>query len=125
MRANVLVAFVVLVVLLAFAGGGYALHQLGVMSSELQSMSTDLDSVSTNLKRMSAQLELLQRVDARLAETNAKLSKTNSLLGETNGSLDRMLAASRAADAKLARMEGDISIMSHKIAGSFLFRGVK
>jgi uncharacterized protein YoxC len=88
-------------------------------------MSADLDSVSTNLKHMSVQLELLQRVDSRLAETNARLSRTNSLLGDTNGSLGRMLAASHAADAKLARMESDIKIMSHKIAGSFLFRGVK
>ncbi len=125
MRSNALLVTVVLIAVLAFMGAAYGLHQLAAMSSNLQLMSADLDSVSGNLKHMSVQLELLQRVDSRLAEMNAKLSRTNSLLINTNGSLDRMLAASRSADAKLARMEGDISIMSHKIGGSFLFRGVK
>jgi hypothetical protein len=36
-----------------------------------------------------------------------------------------MVGESKAADARLAVMQGDISVMSHKIAGSFLFRGVK
>jgi uncharacterized protein HemX len=125
MRAHMLTIAVVLFVVLALAGGGYALLQLRAMSSDMRSMSADLDSVSANLKHMSVQLVLLQRVDSRLAESNARLSQTNSLLGNTNSSLDRMLVASRAADAKLARMESDIKVMSHKIAGSFLFRGVK
>jgi hypothetical protein len=125
MRPNALLAIVVLVSVLALAGAGYALRLLVITTSDLRQMSSDLDSVSSNLKQMAVQLTLLQRVDSRLAATNAKLSTTNSLLISTNRKLDGMLAESRAADAKLARMGGDIALMSHKIAGSFLFRGVK
>lgn len=125
MRPNALMVVVVLVSVLAFAAAGYALRLLVITTSDLKQMSSDLDSVSSNLKHMSVELSLLQRVDSRLSETNTKLSTTNSLLGSTNRKLDGMLVESRAAESKLARMEGEIALMSHKIAGSFLFRGVK
>lgn len=125
MRPNALIGVIILVSLLAFAGAGLALYQLTTMTADLKHMSTNLDSMSANLKQMSVQLELLHRVDSRLSETNSKLSTTNVLLTDTNGSLGRMLAESRSANSKLARMEGEMAVMSHKIAGSFLFRGVK
>ena len=67
----------------------------------------------------------LEQVDRQLSVMNGKLSVTNALLLKTNASLGTMVAQARSSDAKLARMESDLSVMSHKISGSFLFRGVK
>ena len=74
--------------------------------------------MSANLDRMSA------RMDA-LSSMNSKLTVTNALLKQTNASLSRMTAESTSANQKLGRMQTDLAIMSHKLAGSFLFRGVK
>ena len=63
-------------------------------------------------------------VDA-LDQMDRKLAETNRLLVETNGDLRTMRAASLAANKQLGAMSADLATMSHKISGSFLFRGVK
>ena len=77
-----------------------------------------LHSMSSDLGRMSVRVETLASMDRRL-------SVTNKLLLQTNASLTKMLAQSINANQSLGRMKSDLSIMSHKLAGSFLFRGVK
>jgi hypothetical protein len=77
-----------------------------------------LRSMSSDLSRMSVRVETLASMDR-------KLSTTNELLMQTNASLTKMLAQSVEANQNLGRMKSDLSVMSHKLAGSFLFRGVK
>ena len=121
----VLIAIVCLVIIAAGVAGSVAFRELASMSRNLDDTTAKMDVVATNIERVSKQMQTLQSVDRQLSAMNGKLSRTNDLLLRTNTSLDTMVAESKAADAKLARMEGDISVMSHKIAGSFLFRGVK
>jgi hypothetical protein len=77
-----------------------------------------LHSMSSDLSRMSVRVEALSSMDR-------KLSVTNVLLLQTNTSLTKMLAQSIDANQNLVHMKFDLSVMSHKLAGSFLFRGVK
>ena len=77
-----------------------------------------LHSMSSDLTRMSVRVETLSSMDR-------KLSVTNGLLLQTNASLTKMLAQSIVSNQNLVHMRSDLSIMSHKLAGSFLFRGVK
>jgi len=121
----VLIAVVCLVIIAAGAAGIVAFRELASMSRNLEDTTAKMDVVATNIERVSKQMQTLQSVDRQLSAMNGKLSRTNELLLRTNTSLDTMVAESKAADRKVARMEGDISVMSHKIAGSFLFRGVK
>jgi len=121
----VLIAVVCLVIIAAGVAGIVAFRELASMSRNLDDTTAKMDVVATNIERVSKQMQTLQSVDRQLSAMNGKLSRTNELLLRMNTSLDTMVAESKAADAKLARMEGDISVMSHKIAGSFLFRGVK
>jgi len=121
----VLIAVVCLVIIGAGVAGTVAFRELASMSRNLDDTTAKMDVVATNIERVSKQMQTLQSVDRQLSAMNGKLSRTNVLLLRTNTSLDTMVAESKSADAKLARMEGDISVMSHKIAGSFLFRGVK
>jgi len=121
----VLIAVVCLVLIGAGVAGVIAFRELASMSRNLEDTTAKMDVVATNIERVSKQMQTLQSVNRQLSAMNGKLSKTNDLLVRTNASLGIMVGESKAADAKLARMEGDISIMSHKIAGSFLFRGVK
>ena len=129
MQSRTLIAMLVAVVCLVFIGAGIAgviaFHELASMSRNLDETTAKMDVVATNIERVSKQMQTLDRVDRQLATMNGKLSKTNELLLRTNASLDTMVGESKAADAKLARMEADISVMSHKISDSFLFRGVK
>ena len=129
MQSRTLIAILVAVVCLVFIGAGIAgviaFHELTSMSRNLDETTAKMDLVATNIERVSKQMQTLDRVDRQLATMNGKLSKTNDLLLRTNASLDTMVAESKDADAKLERMEADISAMSHKISGSFLFRGVK
>jgi len=122
---GVLIAIVCVVLIGAVIAGSFAFHELLSMSKNLDDTTAKMNVVATNIERVSKQMETLQRVNRQLSAMNGKLSTTNGLLRRTNSSLDTMVAESKAADAKLARMEGDISVMSHKIAGSFLFRSVK
>jgi hypothetical protein len=39
--------------------------------------------------------------------------------------LSKMSVASNSANEKPGHMQTDLAVMSHKLAGSFLFRGVK
>ncbi|HET9343473.1 MAG TPA: hypothetical protein VFO25_11230 [Candidatus Eremiobacteraceae bacterium] len=129
MQSRTLIASLIAVVCLVLIGAGIAgvvaFHELASMSRNLDETTAKMDVVATNIERVSKQMQTLDRVDRQLAAMNGKLSKTNDLLLRTNASLDTMVAESKAADAKLARMAGDLSVMSHKISGSFLFRGVK
>jgi hypothetical protein len=102
-----------------------AFRELSSMARNLDDTTAKMDVVATNIARVSKQMETLDRVDRQLSTMNGKLSKTNDLLLRTNASLGTMVAEAQSADERLARMEGDMSVMSHKIAGSFLFRGVK
>src|SRR5450755_2142293 len=77
-----------------------------------------LHSMSADLDRMSTRVEALSSMDR-------KLSVTNQLLLQTNASLAKMSVQSVEANRKLGSMQSDLAVMSHKIAGSFLFRGVK
>jgi uncharacterized protein YoxC len=77
-----------------------------------------LHSMDVELGRVSARLDSLTQV-------NDKLGQTNHLLQTTNASLLTMIGASTTANKKLGAMQADLSVMSHKISGSFLFRGVK
>src|SRR5690348_8133321 len=120
-----LVGLVSVVIVAAVIFGIVAFGELSSMARNLDDTTTKMDVVATNIERVSKEMSTLQRVDRQLAAMNGKLSTTNALLLKTNSSLTTMVAESKAADAKLTRMEGDISVMSHKLAGSFLFRGVK
>ena len=125
MLVAVLIVVVCLVLIGAGIAGAIAFHELASMSRNLDETTAKMDVVATNIERVSKEMQTLDRVDRQLSAMNGKLSKTNDLLVRTNTSLDTMVAESKAADAKLTRMEADISVMSHKISGSFLFRGVK
>jgi hypothetical protein len=81
-------------------------------------VAVQLHSMSSDLSQMSVRVETLASMDR-------KLSVTNELLLQTNASLTKMLAQSVDANQNLIRMKSDLSVMSHKLAGSFLFRGVK
>lgn len=81
-------------------------------------MLVQISAMSANLNRMSQRLDALELMDT-------KLSETNSLLRKTNESLNTMTSESRLANVKLGAMRADLATMSHKISGSFLFRGVK
>ena len=81
-------------------------------------VAVQLHSMSANLDSMSARMNTLTSMDRRLSETNR-------LLIQTTTSLSKMLLASVTANQKLGRMQTDLGTMSHKISGSFLFRGVK
>ena len=120
-----LIAIVCVVLIGAVVGGVVVFRELSSMARNLDDTTAKMDVVATNIARVSKQMETLQRVNGQLSAMNGKLSKTNALLLRTNASLDTMVAQAQSADGRLARMEGDISVMSHKIAGSFLFRGVK
>ena len=100
-------------------------RELSAVSSNLDRMSANMDVVATNIKQVSQEMSAIHRVDRQLSAMNGKLSETNALLLKTNNSLNTMVAQARMSDAKLEKMKGDISVMSHKISGSFLFRGVK
>ena len=129
MQSRTLLAILIAVGCLILVAAGFAgvaaFGELASMSRNLSETTAKMDVVATNIERVSKEMQTLDRVDRQLSAMNGKLSKTNDLLLRTNTSLDTMVAESKAADAKLARMEGDISVMSHKISGSFLFRGVK
>ena len=101
-RAAILLAALVAGITLLLAGV-YTLVELRAMDKQLQSVSARL---------------------VALEQMNDKLSETNRLLQTTNVSLRSMIAASTSANKKLA-MRADLATMSHKISGSFLFRGVK
>jgi len=105
-RSSTIIAAIVaaLLVILAIVAGADAMHELHSMDTGLRSLSTRLDA---------------------LEQMNQKLSETNRLLQTTNANLRTMVGASSAADKKLGEMRADLSVMSHKISGSFLFRGVK
>ena len=81
-------------------------------------MLRELHSMDAGLHNLSARLDALEQM-------NEKLSETNRLLQTTNANLRTMVSASSAADKKLGAMRADLAVMSHKISGSFLFRGVK
>lgn len=122
---SVLVAVACAVVITAVVAGIVTFRELASVSANLDRMSANMDVVAANIKDVSKEMGALQRVDRQLSAMNGKLSQTNGLLLKTNASLDTMVGQARSSDAKLARMEDDISVMSHKISGSFLFRGVK
>ena len=102
-RAAILLAALVAGITLLLAGV-YTLVELRAMDKQLQSVSARL---------------------VALEQMNDKLSETNRLLQTTNVSLRSMIAASTSANKKLGAMRADLATMSHKISGSFLFRGVK
>ena len=81
-------------------------------------VAVQLHSMSANLDGMSTRMSALTSMDSRLSETN-------KLLIQTNASLSKMLVESVTANQKLGHMQTDLATMSHKISGSFLFRGVK
>jgi uncharacterized protein YoxC len=81
-------------------------------------VSAQLRSMSSNLDRMAVRVNALESMDR-------KLGVTNELLVKTNASLSKMSVASETANGKLGHMQSDLAVMSHKISGSFLFRGVK
>ena len=122
---GVLAAVACAVLIGAVIAGIVAFRELSSMAKNLDDTTAKMNVVATNIERVSKQMETLQRVNGQLSSMNGKLSRTNSLLLRTNSSLDKMVAEAQSADERLARMEGDISVMSHKISGSFLFRGVK
>lgn len=113
--AAVLIALACAVLLGVAVAGIVAFHELASVSGDLERVSADMDAVAGNIKQVSKEMSAM----------NGKLSKTNGLLLRTNASLGTMIAQARTSDAKLARMQDDLSVMSHKISGSFLFRGVK
>jgi len=102
-RSTILIAAIAAACALVFAAV-YALSVLHSMDVELGRVSARLDS---------------------LTQVNDKLGQTNRLLQTTNASLLTMIEASTTANKKLGAMQADLSVMSHKISGSFLFRGVK
>lgn len=111
----VLIALACAVLIGVAAVGIVTFRELTSVSGDLERVSSDMDTVAGNIKQVSREMSTM----------NGKLSKTNELLLRTNASLGTMVAQARTSDAKLARMEDDLSVMSHKISGSFLFRGVK
>jgi hypothetical protein len=69
---------------------------------------------------------ILDRVGRRpLRRRRRACGNAAPFLLQTNASVTKMLAQSIEANQNLGRMKSDLSIMSHKLAGSFLFRGVK
>ena len=125
MRTNTITAAIVSAAcVLIVAAGIVAFWWIGKLAGDIARMSADLGGVSTSLQQVSTQLQELHRVDARLSQMNGKLSQTNRLLGQTNANLTIMVAESKTATSRLDQMDGDIAIMSRKISGSFLFRGV-
>jgi DNA repair ATPase RecN len=122
-----------IVIILAALFGFYALREMHAMSADLSRANarlTALDEMNRKLDRladMDTKLDGLKGMTAHLASVDVKLSQTNSELAVTNQQLLRTnagVSAMRAQIVKLASIRSDIHMMSHKIAGSFLFRAV-
>jgi uncharacterized membrane protein len=98
-----------------------------------------LRSMSATLSDVSAKMAHLESMDTKLTETNRALATTNFHLARTDRqsirageqlasmerTMGRMAALTASMRTELRAMGGDIHLMSHKISGSFLFRGVK
>jgi septal ring factor EnvC (AmiA/AmiB activator) len=96
------------------------------------SVMAELRSMDASLARVSTRVDALERMDAKLSETNRLLATTNTSLramlrasGTANARLASTNAQLASTNAQLASMKSDIAVMSHKISGSFLFRGVR
>ena len=118
--------------------GLYAVHELQGMAGNLQQVSVrlgTLESMNHKLDRLETVSASLARMQTQLRATNGSLGETNQLLRITNAKLDVTNRATLEMSEALKRTEsdiralgtirGDIHQMAHKIAGSFLFKGVK
>ena len=115
-RLTAVLVTTVAILLAAFAW--YAMAQVRAMEGQMAAMAGQLHEMDAQLGHVAVGLRSLDRMDR-------KLSETNRLLLTTNASLVTMIRASDAANAQLRSMRSDLAVMSHKISGSFLFRGVK
>lgn len=114
----------VMVVLFAL----HALAQLDAMAATLARVSGDLQTLHTmngKLDRLDGMAATLRRMDAKLSVTNGSLVIANRQLGIMRSEAIASGRALTRMQAALAGMRGDIRTMSHKISGSFLFRGVR
>ncbi len=123
----------------AWIAGAVALIIAGLIAlhviAQLDAMSLNLAHVSSRLETLQTMNQKLDRLDAMslaLRQMNNKLSVTNASLTLANQKLSSMAADSKTAGTSLdlmrrtlSGMGNDISVMSHKISGSFLFRSVK
>ncbi len=117
--------------ILAIAATLRALHDLETMDVEVQRMDGrlgSLDEMDKKLGRLDEMAGNLRSMRAQLREANALLVRADEKLDGATGSIRSMVTTMRQADRHLAAVDGmraDIHEMSHKLAGSFLFRGVK
>jgi hypothetical protein len=104
------------------------LRRMDARLSTLDTMNHKLDrlaSVEAGLGAMRGQLGttvgLLRRTNTLLDETRTDLKGTGPAIRQVARTTSAMAASLRSVDA----MRADIHEMSHKLDGSFLFRGVK
>lgn len=125
-------AAVVIVLVVGFAVlSAFAVRELVSMAGNLQMVSTrlgTLEAVNQKLGDMDQKLDRLQTVAGGLATMRTELNETNAQLGATNRSTDAMRGSLTRMESDirtLSSIRGDIHLMVHKIAGSFLFKSVK
>jgi len=106
----------------------HALAQLDAMAATLARVSGDLQTLhgmNAKLDRLDGMARTLQRMDAKLSVTNSSLVVANRQLGVMQSEAVASGQALQQMRTALVGMRGDIRTMSHKISGSFLFRGVR
>lgn len=125
-------AAVVIVLVVGFAVlSAFAVRELVSMAGNLQMVSTrlgTLEAMNQKLGDMDQKLDRLQTVAGGLATMRTELNETNAQLGATNRSTDAMRGSLTRMESDirtLSSIRGDIHLMVHKIAGSFLFKSVK
>jgi chromosome segregation ATPase len=126
------------ILLLAILGAVRAIGDLEAMGADVHRMSDrlqTLDAMNLKLGQLNTMSSNLSSMQKRLDLTVGQLEQANALLVTTNGKLDvanneikDMVGTTRAMSYQLqsvGAMRADMDELTHKLSGSFLFRGVK
>jgi methyl-accepting chemotaxis protein len=126
------------ILLLGIFGAVRAIGDLEAMAADVHRMSDrlqTLDAMNAKLGQLNTMSSNLSSMQARLDLTVGQLKQANALLITTNGKLDvanneikDMVGTTRAMSRQLqsvGAMRADMDELTHKLSGSFLFRGVK
>jgi methyl-accepting chemotaxis protein len=126
------------ILLLGIVGAVRAIGDLESMAADVHRMSDrlqTLDAMNLKLGQLNTMSSNLASMQARLDLTVGQLKHANDLLVTTNGKLDvanneikDMVGTTRAMSHQLqsiGAMRADMDELTHKLSGSFLFRGVK
>jgi len=132
-KTLVFLSVVISVVIVAFASlalyfGGRALSDLDAMQADMNRISERLGTLEAMNRQVGTAVDQLERANAQLVATNQTLDHANSEFNRTNATLSGMsadLGAMARGMQSIDRMRSNIDMLTRKIGGSFLFRGVK